>query len=62
LSDEADVVYKCTDYYHPASEYGIAWDDPDLGIEWPVDDKVLSAKDIGNPRLRNQSNLPVYQP
>jgi dTDP-4-dehydrorhamnose 3,5-epimerase len=60
LSDEADFVYKCTDYYHPQSEYGIAWDDPDIGIEWPMRDVVLSAKDSRNPRLHEQQYLPVY--
>ncbi|MEZ5584112.1 MAG: dTDP-4-dehydrorhamnose 3,5-epimerase [Candidatus Competibacteraceae bacterium] len=46
LSDEADFVYKCTDYYHPESEYGIAWNDPEIGIEWPELDFTLSAKMI----------------
>lgn len=62
LSDEADVIYKCTDYYHPESEAGIAWDDPDIGIDWPIDeiDPVLSEKDEGWPRLVNQEQLPEY--
>lgn len=62
LSDEADFFYKCTDYYHPASERGIAWDDPAIGIEWPLRDVALSAKDQANPRLADQTleNLPVY--
>lgn len=53
ISEVADVVYKCTDYYHPPSEAGIAWDDPTIGIEWPLDgdDPVLSAKDRGWPTL-----------
>lgn len=64
LSDIADFVYKCTDYYHPASEQGIAWDDPDVGIQWPLQDVTvqLSAKDKANPRLQDQlrERLPVY--
>lgn len=36
LSDEAEFFYKCTDFYHPGDEGGIAWNDPDIGIEWPV--------------------------
>lgn len=36
LSDEAEFTYKCTDYYHPEEEGGILWNDPDLGIEWPI--------------------------
>jgi dTDP-4-dehydrorhamnose 3,5-epimerase len=63
LSEDADFFYKCTDYYHPASERGIAWDDPDIGIAWPLRDVALSAKDQQNPRLHDQAieNLPVYQ-
>jgi dTDP-4-dehydrorhamnose 3,5-epimerase len=63
LSDEADFFYKCTDYYHPSSERGIAWDDPEIGIEWPLRDVSLSAKDQGNPRLNAQrrEDLPIYQ-
>mgnify|MGYP003638366322 CR=1 FL=1 len=46
MSDEAEFVYKCTNYYHPESEVSIAWDDLDIGIEWPVNDKpILSKKD-----------------
>lgn len=35
LSDEAEFCYKCTDFYHPGDEGGLAWNDPDIGIEWP---------------------------
>ncbi|MBI4389792.1 MAG: dTDP-4-dehydrorhamnose 3,5-epimerase [Nitrospinae bacterium] len=52
LSDYAEVVYKCTDYYSPGDERGIIWNDPDIGIEWPVDSPILSEKDRKNPRLR----------
>jgi dTDP-4-dehydrorhamnose 3,5-epimerase len=48
MSASADFQYKCTDIYHPASEVSIAWDDPDIGIEWPlVNDQrpTLSEKD-----------------
>jgi dTDP-4-dehydrorhamnose 3,5-epimerase len=51
LSDWAEVEYKCTDFYDPADEFGIVWNDPDLAIAWPVRDPVLSAKDRGLPRL-----------
>jgi dTDP-4-dehydrorhamnose 3,5-epimerase len=63
LSEEVDFVYKCTDYYHPQSEYGIAWDDPDIGIQWPELKVVLSNKDSQNPRLAEQDSkkLPVYR-
>lgn len=48
LSDYADFQYKCTDYYHPTSEISLAWDDPTVGIEWPLpagSRPTLSAKD-----------------
>jgi dTDP-4-dehydrorhamnose 3,5-epimerase len=51
LSDEADVTYKLSSYYDPATEAGIAWDDPEVGIEWPVSDPVLSERDRSAPRL-----------
>lgn len=41
LSDEAEFTYKCTDFYDPADEGGILWNDSDIGIEWPIDDEVL---------------------
>ena len=45
-SDEAEFVYKCTDYYNPNAEISIAWDDKDIGIEWPIDTTpFLSEKD-----------------
>lgn len=46
LSDEAEFVYKCTNYYHPASERSIAWNDSDIAIDWPIlKEPILSAKD-----------------
>ncbi|GAB1446699.1 dTDP-4-dehydrorhamnose 3,5-epimerase [Flammeovirgaceae bacterium] len=55
LSDEAVFAYKCTDFYHPNDEGGLAWDDPDIGIEWPleqIEEIKLSEKDKLNPTLR----------
>lgn len=51
LSETADFVYKCSDFYRPGDEGGIAWNDPALGIAWPVAEPVLSEKDARNPML-----------
>jgi dTDP-4-dehydrorhamnose 3,5-epimerase len=51
LSEVADVNYKVSSYYDPATEAGIAWDDPDVGVEWPVTDPQLSERDKNAPRL-----------
>ncbi|RUQ33004.1 MAG: dTDP-4-dehydrorhamnose 3,5-epimerase [Candidatus Competibacteraceae bacterium] len=63
LSDEADFFYKCTDYYHPQSERGIAWNDPAIGIDWPLQEVSLSGKDQQNQQLAAQrsEDLPVYE-
>ncbi|MEZ5333448.1 MAG: dTDP-4-dehydrorhamnose 3,5-epimerase family protein [Thermoanaerobaculia bacterium] len=45
LSDFAEVQYLCTAVYNPAGEGGIRWDDPRIGVDWPVTKPVLSAKD-----------------
>ncbi|WP_261460535.1 dTDP-4-dehydrorhamnose 3,5-epimerase, partial [Serratia entomophila] len=45
LSDLADFEYKCTDYYNPAQEGCLLWNDPQVGIEWPIDNPLLSEKD-----------------
>ena len=51
LSEVADVAYKLTSLYDPATESEIAWDDPGVGVEWPVPDPLLSDRDIRAPRL-----------
>jgi dTDP-4-dehydrorhamnose 3,5-epimerase len=52
LSDEADVVYKCSSYYDPRNEAGFAHDDPAVGIEWPSDlEPIVSERDQSAPRL-----------
>ncbi len=52
LSESADLFYKCTESRHAGDEYGIAWNDPDLAIAWPVREPVLSTKDAANPSLK----------
>ena len=63
LSETADFIYKCTDYYHPESEQGVLWNDSDIGIKWPIVDTKLSQKDTENSRLSLQSaeSLPEYK-
>lgn len=51
LSDTADVAYQCSSTYDPSTEAGIAWDDPDVGIEWPVADPQVSERDRTAPKL-----------
>ena len=61
VSPTAQVEYKCTDIYDPASEVGIAWNDPAIGIAWPVGDPTLSPRDAGHPSLATLTEkLPVY--
>lgn len=51
MSEVADIFYKCSDYYHPESEQGVLWNDPDIAIEWPTSDVQLSQRDSGFKRL-----------
>ncbi len=60
LSERATFLYKCSDYYNPAGERGIRWNDPGIGIDWPVSDPVLSQKDSNLPLLSelDESDIP----
>jgi dTDP-4-dehydrorhamnose 3,5-epimerase len=62
LSEYADFIYKCTNYYNPSSEQGILWNDSDIGIKWPTNDVSLSDKDKNNVMLKKQPDnfLPKY--
>ena len=61
-SDMALFAYKCTDFYRPKAEFSVLWNDPDIGIEWPVDNPELSEKDRNAPRLSefSQDSLSVW--
>jgi len=62
LSEYADFLYKCTDFYAPEYEHSIRWNDPDIGIEWPDSDFQVSEKDAQNAFLKDMDNLlPVYK-
>lgn len=57
LSDEADFVYKVTEYYHPEDDKGIIWNDPDINIKWPfeefgIKEPIISEKDKNHPTLK----------
>jgi len=62
LSETADVIYKCTDFYTPGDGYGIIWSEASIGIDWPIETPILSAKDSQNPTLTNApaDHLPSY--
>ncbi len=61
ISETAQVEYKCTDVYDPGYELGVAWNDPDISIEWPLAEPVLSGKDASAPRLAEvMDQLPTY--
>ena len=64
LSDEADVIYRCSAYFDAATEAGIAWNDPDLAAPWPDMPVIVSARDQAAPRLVDVADeLPfVYAP
>ncbi|MBL8957886.1 MAG: dTDP-4-dehydrorhamnose 3,5-epimerase [Myxococcaceae bacterium] len=62
MSDYADFLYKCTEAYAPECDRGIAWNDPAIGIKWPLaGDPLLSPKDAKLPLLKDAPTLPVAQ-
>lgn len=63
LSERAMFSYKCTDFYSASSELGVAWDDPEIGIRWPIESPQLSEKDRRNRRLEDipSDKLPRYE-
>jgi len=62
-SQTALFSYKCTDFYNPATENGIIWNDPDIGIDWPIAEQILSPKDAGYKRLQDlqPEKLPQFE-
>ena len=51
LSESVEFLYKCSNYYSPENERGIMWNDPDLAIEWPIENPIISEKDNVYPRF-----------
>ncbi len=62
ISESALFSYKCTEAYHRETELGVIWNDPDIGIEWPLTDPMLSTKDASFPRLKDipEDRLPRW--
>ena len=63
LSETAIFMYKCSDFYSPDSERGILWSDPDIGVDWPIENPVLSEKDHNYDYLKDipPEYLPTYE-
>jgi len=60
LSETADFLYKCDEYYSPQDEIVVRWDDPALGIDWRISDPVLGPRDASAPLLAEIPNLPLF--
>jgi dTDP-4-dehydrorhamnose 3,5-epimerase len=62
MTEKVQFLYKCSDFYDPADERGILWNDPDLNISWGITDPLISEKDARYPRLSNvlPEDLPRY--
>jgi dTDP-4-dehydrorhamnose 3,5-epimerase len=60
LSEMADFFYKCDDYYSPADEITVRWDDPALGIDWRIPSPIVSERDAAAPLLADISRLPAF--
>ena len=60
LAQENEILYKCTEYYYPDDEAGVIWNDPDIGIEWPISHLVINERDAAFPTLKSivPSRLP----
>jgi len=62
-SDVVQFVYKCTDFYQPESEFSVAWNDPEIGIAWPITSPILSERDRCAPQLKDvEDRLIDYGP
>ncbi len=61
LKDNSLIMYKCTKEYSPEHEAGIRWNDPDIGIDWPIQDPILSKKDKNLPSLKESNNNFSYE-
>jgi len=60
LSDKADVIYKVNKEYSPENDRGILWNDPEVNVNWPINNPIISKKDLEQPLLKNADNNFVY--
>ena len=60
ISDYAEFLYKCDSYYSPKDERGFAWNDPDIGITWPMITPILSERDVKLPLFKNLSEKDLF--
>lgn len=60
LSEDAEIMYKCSDYYSPQTDGGISWSDPELDIPWPINNPILSEKDQRQPLLSEYRKNPCF--
>jgi dTDP-4-dehydrorhamnose 3,5-epimerase len=61
LSDVCEVQYKQTAFYQPATEAGIRWNDPDVAIDWPIQDPILSKRDQNQMTLKQYRENPAFR-
>lgn len=61
LSEVAEVQYKCSGYYNAAAENGVAWNDADIGIDWPVAQPLVSARDAAAQSFRTYAERPAFR-
>jgi dTDP-4-dehydrorhamnose 3,5-epimerase len=61
LSDAAEVFYKCTGHHRPSAEGGVAWNDPEIGVEWPISDPILSPRDQNQVSFREYLRRPAFR-
>ena len=60
LTESADFLYKCTDYYHPESELSLAWDDPTIGVQWPIPEGTAPRLSVKDQAGVSWENCPLY--
>ncbi|HJO93091.1 MAG TPA: dTDP-4-dehydrorhamnose 3,5-epimerase [Victivallales bacterium] len=60
LSDYAEFLYKCDEYYSPKDERGFLWDDPEININWPISDPILSKRDLSHPSFKKLSDSDFF--